>query len=137
MKYFKERKDRAQGVDIQELLRKGAKELLKAREQQLREVTEVREENFSIVVMQRKLSDEPTYLWTPVTLPLDLPTFTVRASLREAIRNKESLHDLMCRRLRRGIRDRLLAAKVMPEQLALEKVLKTQVTVIDDVGLIL
>lgn len=82
---------------------------------------------------------EPRTQWDPQgTMPCGVPHFTVDATVSESLRNKESLADLLHRRLRREYRTRLLEAQLMPEAEARARVMRCKVSVVDvDPGLIL
>lgn len=77
--------------------------------------------------------------WDPTgTMPFDVPHFTVDATVSEAMRNKESLADLLHRRLRREYRTRLLEGQFMPDDEARARVMRCKVSVVDvDPGLVL
>lgn len=75
---------------------------------------------------------EPRVQWeTTGTVPFDLPPMVVSASQSEALRNKQSLGDLLERRLRMQYRIRLLAAKRLPEDEARARVMRLKVYVAD------
>lgn len=123
------------GVDINDLLRRGAKQILKEAKEKERERANRPhswEEHDTICVVQTTVDAQPTYKWEPQgSLPFDIPWFGVRASFGEAIKNKQSIDELLRRRLRRGYRERLLAAQVMPEADALARAMRLQIHIVE------
>jgi len=129
-----ERIKRVEGVDLNRVAQLHAQHLIKLRDElRAREGREghVYEQSDTIYVLERKLDDQPTYEWEPVSMPFGLPVVRVQASLEDAIRNKEPIDSLLRRRLRRVYRELLLAAQILPTDVALARVLRLQVVVQD------
>lgn len=120
------RKRPSLGVDLNDLVRKGAKKLLAERaEQQRRELSGADkpidlEQRAQVCVEERRalpnLSDpmrEPRIEWKVMgSMPYGIEPFCVRASLSDAARNRETVRDLLKRRWRRGYRERLVTAGI-------------------------
>lgn len=81
---------------------------------------------------------EPRTQWDPQgSMPFGVPHFTVDCTVSEALSNKESVHSLLHRRLRREYRVRLLTGEFMPAKEAQARVMRCKVSVVDvDPGLV-
>jgi hypothetical protein len=132
------------GAYVRQKLQSGAQQLLADQaELRQRELSgqAAREEpaSDSITVVQRPAAPlasdplrEPRVEWeTTGTVPFDLPPMAVSASQSEALRNKQSLGQLLERRLRMQFRLRLLASRRLPEGEARARVMRLKVHVAD------
>jgi hypothetical protein len=127
------------GAYVRQKLQSGAQQLLADQaELRQRELSgqaareEPASDSITVVQLASDPLREPRVEWeTTGTVPFDLPPMAVSASQSEALRNKQSLGQLLERRLRMQFRLRLLASRRLPEGEARARVMRLKVHVAD------
>lgn len=75
---------------------------------------------------------EPRVLWaTQGTMPFGMAPIEVSASQSEALRNKQSISDLLSRRLRRVFREQLQEGKWVPAEDINKRVMRLNIAIAD------
>lgn len=117
----------SQGVDLNILASKAAKQMLDNQAIAKREIANIESESDTLYVNESQ-SINGTITWTVVSgLPFDIQPYSVCVSISDVARNNQSRRELLERRLRRGFRDRLSAEKLLPESIAKARVLRMKV----------
>ncbi len=143
------RKKPGLGVDLNDLVRKGAKQLLAQRDELRRrelsgaDKAPAYEPRAQVCVDEHRTFPlpgdpykEPRIEWTVVgSMPFDLPEVIVRASLSEAVKNRQSIRDLLKRRWKRGYRQRLLEEGICEHAQSAHLAQLVDITVIDTGGM--
>jgi hypothetical protein len=132
------------GEYVRRKLQSGAQKLMadqaELRQQELSGAAKEADDAPDVIVVAQKPAapyphdplQEPRVQWESMgTMPFGCPPIVVTCSHTEALRNRQSLRELLERRVRRMYRAHLLAAKRMPDADALTRAMRLRVFVAD------